>query len=150
MIASKNLAADTTCGLSSALMNPKSPNPIDLTVGSRIRTRRLLVGMSQEKLAEVLEVTFQQVQKYEKGTNRVSASRLHRIAGALGVDVQYFFSGHPDGGRPSEAGAFIDTFLADRDGVELAKAFITVSDPTMRRAIVELVRAAGVRPATAA
>ena len=131
--------------LSFATMNPKSPNPIDLTVGSRIRTRRLLVGMSQEKLAELLAVTFQQVQKYEKGTNRVSASRLHRIAGALGVDVQYFFSGHNGDVPQSEAGAFIDTFLADRDGVELAKAFVAVADPAMRRAIVELVRAAGVR-----
>jgi transcriptional regulator with XRE-family HTH domain len=128
-------------------MNPKSPNPIDVTVGSRIRTRRLLVGMSQEKLADMLEVTFQQVQKYEKGTNRVSASRLHRIAGALGVEVQYFFSGHNGAGvRQSEAGAFLDTFLADREGVELAKAFITVADPAMRRAIVELVRAAGSHP----
>jgi transcriptional regulator with XRE-family HTH domain len=73
----------------------KNPNPIDRHVGSRVRMRRMIVGMSQEKLGEALEVTFQQVQKYEKGTNRMRASRLQQIAKVLGVPIEFFFEGAP-------------------------------------------------------
>ena len=73
--------------------NKKKPNPIDIHVGSRIRLRRTMLGMSQEKLGESLGITFQQIQKYEKGTNRVSASKLHQIAVFLGVDISELFEG---------------------------------------------------------
>src|SRR5919199_818756 len=76
----------------------KAPNPIDKHVGSRVRMRRMLIGMSQEKLGEALGLTFQQVQKYEKGTNRIGASRLHRIANVLGVAIDFFYEGAPHGG----------------------------------------------------
>ena len=77
--------------------NKKKPNPIDIHVGSRIRLRRTMLGMSQEKLGEALGITFQQIQKYEKGTNRVGASRLQAISGILNVPVSFFFEDAPDG-----------------------------------------------------
>src|SRR5918911_3890216 len=75
----------------------KAPNPIDRHVGSRVRMRRMLIGMSQEKLGEALGLTFQQVQKYEKGTNRIGASRLHRITNVLDVPIDFFYEGAPHG-----------------------------------------------------
>src|SRR5437868_10904520 len=77
------------------VMIKKAPNPIDKHVGSRVRMRRVLIGMSQEKLGEALSLTFQQVQKYEKGTNRIGASRLQQISNILGVPVSFFFDGSP-------------------------------------------------------
>ena len=76
--------------------NARKPNPIDIHVGSRVRFRRMLLGMSQEKLGELLGLTFQQVQKYEKGINRIGASRLFEIANVLGVNVQFFYDDAPD------------------------------------------------------
>jgi transcriptional regulator with XRE-family HTH domain len=129
----------------------RRPNPIDAHVGSRVRLRRMLLGMSQEKLGERLGLTFQQVQKYEKGVNRIGASRLFDLAQILGVPVQFFYEEAPTSAaahaeaapgfaeRPSES--YVIEFLASREGLELNKAFMRVSDARTRRAIVELVRA---------
>jgi transcriptional regulator with XRE-family HTH domain len=123
----------------------KTPNPIDKYVGSRIRMRRLLIGMSQEKLGDAIGLTFQQVQKYEKGTNRVGASRLQQISSALGVTPGFFFEGVPNAGnerRANEADAmpnYVSDFLATADGLALIKSFIRISSPKARRAIVALV-----------
>ncbi len=127
----------------------RRPNPIDVHVGSRVRFRRMLLGMSQEKLGQKLGLTFQQVQKYEKGINRIGASRLFDLAQVLGVSVQFFYEEAPAGEvhhlaadgfaeRPDEH--TIVEFLRSRDGLELNKAFVRISDTRARRAIVELVR----------
>lgn len=126
-------------------------NPIDAHVGSRVRLRRMLLGMSQERLGEQLGLTFQQVQKYEKGVNRIGASRLFELAQILGVPVQFFYEEAPTATsgraaaapgfaeRPTES--FVIDFLGSREGLELNKAFMRISDARTRRAIVELVRA---------
>ena len=123
----------------------KAPNPIDRYVGSRVRMRRMLIGMSQEKLGEALGLTFQQVQKYEKGTNRIGASRLHRIASVLGVQVEFFYDGAPHantgGGGFAEAQSqtYVSDFLTTSEGVQLVKAFLEIKDPKVRRKLVELI-----------
>lgn len=128
-------------------MTKKSPNPIDKHVGSRVRMRRMMINMSQEKLGEKLGITFQQIQKYEKGTNRIGASRLQQIANVLGVPVGFFFEGAPvpDGSAKgfSEAAspAYVSDFLATSDGLALTKAFMKVTDSKVRRRIVDLVEA---------
>jgi transcriptional regulator with XRE-family HTH domain len=129
------------------VITKKTPNPIDRHVGSRVRMRRMMVSMSQEKLGERLGITFQQVQKYEKGTNRIGASRLHQIASILGVPVAFFYEGAP-GGDAADAGfaeggnpAYVSDFMATSEGLALAKAFMKVSDPKVRRRIVDLVEA---------
>ena len=127
----------------------KIPNPIDRHVGSRVRMRRVLVGMSQEKLGEALSLTFQQVQKYEKGTNRIGASRLQQISRILGVPVEYFFEGAPQSQDRIAANGFgevsdttyVADFLATNEGVQLNKAFVRIKDPKLRRKVVELVSA---------
>jgi transcriptional regulator with XRE-family HTH domain len=127
----------------------RRPNPIDIHVGSRVRFRRMLLGMSQEKLGEKLGLTFQQIQKYEKGVNRIGASRLFDLAQVLGVPVQFFYEEAPagehqglmaDGFAESSAEGSIVEFLRSRDGLELNKAFVRISDAKARRAIVDLVR----------
>jgi transcriptional regulator with XRE-family HTH domain len=124
-------------------------NPIDVHVGSRVRFRRMLLGMSQEKLGEKLGLTFQQIQKYEKGINRIGASRLFDLAQVLGVPVQFFYEEAPvgeqsqlvaDGFAEKQAENSIVEFLRSRDGLELNKAFVRISDAKARRAIVDLVR----------
>jgi transcriptional regulator with XRE-family HTH domain len=128
-------------------MTKKSPNPIDKHVGSRVRMRRMMINMSQEKLGEKLGITFQQIQKYEKGTNRVGASRLQQIANVLGVPVGFFFEGAPSvesssgGFTESASPAYVSDFLATSDGLALTKAFMKVSDSKIRRRIVDLVEA---------
>ncbi|WP_029032867.1 helix-turn-helix domain-containing protein [Salinarimonas rosea] len=129
----------------------KSPNPIDKHVGSRVRMRRMMVGMSQEKLGEALGLTFQQVQKYEKGTNRIGASRLHQIASILGVQVEFFYEGAPQiEGAPPPVGdglsepptpAYVSDFLSTSDGLHLMRAFVRVRDAKVRKRIVDLVEA---------
>ena len=120
----------------------KGPSPIDIHVGSRMRIRRMALGMSQEKLARGLGLTFQQVQKYEKGANRMGSSRLQHAADVLGVAVPFFFEGaggglyQPDGSAPSPA--YIDNFVASEEGLRLAKAFMRLR-PAVRRRIVDLV-----------
>jgi len=127
----------------------RRPNPIDIHVGSRVRFRRMLLGMSQEKLGQKLGLTFQQVQKYEKGINRIGASRLFDLAQVLGVSVEFFYEEAPAGDAPSytpdgltdkaDETTIVD-FLRSRDGLELNKAFVRITDPKARRAIVDLVR----------
>lgn len=126
-------------------MTRRDPNYIDVHVGNRIRMRRQLIGMSQEKLGELLGITFQQVQKYEKGANRISASRLYFSAKILGVPVQFFFDDLPgvEGhGGLSEAREE-DTILAslmNAEGVSLAKAFRDVDSSTKRKLIASIAR----------
>jgi transcriptional regulator with XRE-family HTH domain len=120
----------------------KSPNPIDKHVGSRVRMRRMMLSMSQEKLGDALGLTFQQVQKYEKGTNRIGASRLQQISKILQVPVSFFFEGGPEsagefGEAPSPA--YVSDFLATSDGLALTKAFMRIDSPKLRRRIVDLV-----------
>jgi transcriptional regulator with XRE-family HTH domain len=125
----------------------KAPNPIDKHVGSRVRMRRMMLNMSQEKLGDALGLTFQQVQKYEKGTNRIGASRLQQISNILQVPVEFFFDGaqHVVGGPRSDgfadapSPAYVADFLASSDGLALTKAFMRISDLKLRRRIVDLV-----------
>jgi transcriptional regulator with XRE-family HTH domain len=126
-------------------MVKKAPNPIDKHVGSRVRMRRMMLGMSQEKLGDALDLTFQQVQKYEKGTNRIGASRLQQISHILQVPVSFFFEGAPNlTGRPEGMGeapspAYVSDFLATSDGLALTKSFMRIKDSKLRRRIVDLV-----------
>ncbi len=130
-------------------MAGKKPNPVDQHVGSRVRLRRMLLGMSQERLGESMGLTFQQVQKYEKGVNRIGASRLFQISKILDVPVQFFFEEAPhsgDGTQPRGLGepdseAFILEFLNSREGLELNRAFVKIADPKVRKSVVDLVRA---------
>ncbi len=125
----------------------RRPNPVDVHVGGRIRTRRRVMRISQEGLAEVLGLTFQQVQKYERGANRVSSSKLFAIAAALQVPVGYFFEGLPDTGRQDlDAGDFgsgetVHAFLSTTEGLELARRFPRIPTKALRKQILELVRA---------
>jgi transcriptional regulator with XRE-family HTH domain len=125
-------------------MTRRDPNYIDVHVGSRIRMRRQLINMSQERLGELLGITFQQVQKYEKGTNRISASRIFYAAKTLGVPVQFFFDGLPgvdaDGGLNDSAGDEFAASMMTPEGVQLAKVFKDAHTPTTRKLIVSLAR----------
>src|ERR1700746_3421952 len=126
-------------------MATKAPNPVDKYVGSRVRMRRIMLGMSQEKLGEALGLTFQQVQKYEKGTNRVGGSRLQQISEILQVPVSFLFEGGPGGmigsNGLSEAPspAYVSYFLATSEGLALTRAFTRIADSKLRRSIVDLV-----------
>jgi len=132
----------------------KIPNPTDKYVGSRVRMRRMMLGMSQEKLADALGLTFQQIQKYEKGTNRISASRLQAISQILDVPVHFFFEGAPasakgvHGAHGDAAGfgensspSYVTDFLTTSDGLALVKAFVKIKDSSLRRSIVRMVEA---------
>jgi transcriptional regulator with XRE-family HTH domain len=133
--------------LVSERMAGKKPNPVDQHVGSRVRLRRMLLGMSQERLGESMGLTFQQVQKYEKGANRIGASRLQQIANTLQVPVSDFFENAPGtSGKLKIADASLDyttKFMASADGVALCKAFMNIKDSALRRRIVALVEALG-------
>jgi transcriptional regulator with XRE-family HTH domain len=124
----------------------KDPNPIDVFVGSRVRMRRLMIGLSQEKLADGLGITFQQVQKYEKGTNRIGASRLQAIADILGVHPSFFFQ-EDDKAELRETAADIhesheiSSFVASKEGIALNRAFLKIADPLLRKRIISLVAA---------
>lgn len=129
----------------------RKPNPMDIHVGSRVRLRRMVIGMSQEKLGEKMGLTFQQIQKYEKGTNRIGASRLHQLSQIMDVPVGFFFEDAPlhanrsvsahAGFAESKTEAFLLDFLNSRDGLELNRAFVKITDPKVRKRVVELVRA---------
>lgn len=130
----------------------RRPNPIDIHVGSRVRLQRMLRGISQEKLGERLGLTFQQVQKYEKGVNRIGASRLFDLARVLGVPIQFFYDDAPSSEphMPAQPGmaesgpdAYVFEFLNSREGLELNRAFARITDAKKRRAVVDLVRAMG-------
>lgn len=130
-------------------LSSRRPNPIDIHVGGRVRLRRMLLGMSQEKLGERLGLTFQQIQKYEKGVNRIGASRLFDMAHVLGVPVQFFYEEAPTGVTPGtidqgfsdrSADSSLFEFLNSREGVELNRAFLRITDNKVRRSIIDLVR----------
>lgn len=122
----------------------RSPNPVDVHVGSRVRLRRLLLGMSQEKLGDELGVTFQQVQKYERGANRIGASRLYRVSRVLQVPIGFFFEGleaAPVAGfADGDQTPLIDDFINSPEGVALAAAFARIREPAVRRKLLELAR----------
>jgi transcriptional regulator with XRE-family HTH domain len=122
----------------------KSPNATDKHVGARVRMRRLMLSMSQTNLGEAVGLTFQQIQKYEKGINRIGAGRLQQLAHILQVPVHFFFEGLPQVSGSSEEGAaplpvYIDDFLATSDGLSLTKSFLRIKNPKLRRSIVDLV-----------
>jgi transcriptional regulator with XRE-family HTH domain len=136
-------------------MVKKAPNPIDKHVGSRVRMRRMMLGMSQEKLGDALGLTFQQVQKYEKGTNRIGASRLQQISLILQVPVSFFFEGAPtppgmgSGFAEDASPEYVQSTLSTSDGLALVKAFSKIESARLRRRVVDLVEemAGGEKPA---
>ncbi len=126
-------------------MTKRDPNFVDAHVGNRVRLRRQLIGMSQEKLGELLGITFQQVQKYEKGSNRVSASRLHMMSKVLNVPIQFFFEGLQD---PNDTGGFAEgganpviDVCATPEGVQLAKIMADINNPAHRKMLVAIAKA---------
>jgi len=126
-------------------VDEKHPNPIDLHVGGKVRLRRKFLGLSQESLADHIGLTFQQVQKYERGANRISASKLFEIAAILKKPVEYFFAGYSEAElaedfNESESEKSIHEFLMTPEGVELAASFPRIQSPKHRRKILELVR----------
>lgn len=130
-----------------------APNPVDIHVGARVRLRRTLLGMSQEKLGEAIGLTFQQVQKYERGANRVGASRLYDLSRVLDVPVSFFFDDMPDEissksvHERREMSESPDPFDNDpmnrRETLELVRAYYRIADPNQRKKIFELVKAMG-------
>ncbi len=129
-------------------MIDKVPNPVDVHVGARVRLRRLMMQMSQDRLGDKLGVTFQQVQKYERGANRVSASRLWGMAEILDVPIQYFFEGIKEqsaaaGFAEGDETPMVYDFINSTDGVQLASAYSRIADPKIRRQVLQLVRALG-------
>jgi len=124
----------------------KVPNPTDKHVGSRVRMRRMMLSMSQQKLADGLGLTFQQVQKYERGANRIGASRLQQISHLLQVPIAFFFEGAPNVSAPPGSNgsalsmAQIDEFVSDLDGLRLIRAFMRIDNAAVRRRIVMLVQ----------
>jgi transcriptional regulator with XRE-family HTH domain len=132
----------------------EKPNPIDVHVGGRVRLRRTLLGMSQERLGEALGLTFQQVQKYERGTNRIGASRLYRVSQVLDVPVSYFFdeinaetAQAAGAAAPGETAAFEPAparegeTMMRRETLELVRAYYRISDPRIRRRLFDLTKA---------
>jgi len=124
------------------------PNPVDVHVGSRVRLRRTLLGMSQEKLGDALGLTFQQVQKYERGANRIGASRLYDLSRVLDVPVSYFFDEFGDqpavlgtGAGEESAEAFQPNPMMKRETLELVRAYLRIADPQIKRRVFELTKA---------
>ena len=119
------------------------PSPVDVHVGKKVKERRLILGMSQDKLAKELELTFQQVQKYERGTNRISASRLHDLSRILGSSISSFFEGMtPERGLSDNAQEpFAANPLEKRETLELIRAYYRIQDSTVRKRIFEMVKA---------
>ncbi len=128
----------------------EGPNPIDVHVGARLRLRRTLLGLSQEKLGEAVGITFQQLQKYERGSNRISASRLYNLAQVLNVPVSFFFDDMPPSeedivkgapAQPTETDEFES--MARRETLELVRAYYRIADPSVRKRTFDLVKALG-------
>ena len=141
--------------------NKRAPHPMDIHVGSRVRLRRMMQGISQDKLGEELDLTFQQIQKYEKGVNRIGAARLYDIARVLGVPVQFFYDDFGDG--PETMIGFAETnpqadgdkadfleVLSTPEGMQLCRAFAGIKDYQVRRRVLDLVKALGEEAATKA
>ncbi len=125
------------------------PSPIDVHVGARVRLRRTLLGMSQEKLGEALGLTFQQVQKYERGINRIGASRLFDLSRVLDVPISFFFDDMPDalgGSRGLMRGGDLPTDLGEddtlhrRETLELVRAYYRINDPAVRKRVFDLIK----------
>jgi transcriptional regulator with XRE-family HTH domain len=123
------------------LVMTKKANPIDGQVGNRVRIRRMLIGMSQEKLGDLLGLTFQQVQKYEKGINRIGAGRLFEIARILDVPIDFFYDGvGPPSDGVGEARAPVMEFVSSTEGLQLSLAFMKIRDPKVRKRVLDLVK----------
>ena len=134
------------------MANKKKPNPIDVHVGSRVRLRRMMLGMSQEKLGAALGLTFQQVQKYERGTNRIGSSRLYQLSRILDVPVSFFFDDMPGEVAQKHAGmsedqqtSFDQEDLSKRETLELVRAYYRIQQPSVRKRVFELVKSLGVQ-----
>ena len=124
----------------------RGPAPADVRIGDRIRARRMMLGMSQTDLGTAVDVTFQQIQKYERGINRVSASTMERLAGALGVPITYFFDGHPpDNGQGHGSEVDLTAFLATAEGFALCKAFQHIESQATRSAVINLLQGMGTK-----
>jgi transcriptional regulator with XRE-family HTH domain len=130
------------------MADDKRPHPIDVHVGGRVRLRRTMLGMSQDKLADSLGLTFQQIQKYEKGVNRIGASRVFEMSRILGVPIQFFFDDYDaETGRsygfaeagPDDGAAMME-LLNSPEGVQLCKHFASITDPKIRKRVLELVK----------
>ena len=128
--------------------HPRGPDPIDLHVGTQVRARRILLGLSQEKLAEGLGITFQQVQKYERGSNRISASRLYNMAQLLDVPITYFYEG-VDGGKRSSRGdqpvtltdsEFPDDMMRRKETLSLLRHYYSIQDTGLRQRFSDLLK----------
>ena len=119
----------------------KKANPIDAQVGNRVRIRRMLIGMSQEKLGDLLGLTFQQVQKYEKGVNRIGAGRLFEIARILGVPIDFFYDGVASSAETLVSAAPpVMEFVSSGEGLQLSLAFMKIKDPKVRKRVLDLVK----------
>jgi len=118
----------------------KQVNPIDIQVGNRVRIRRMLIGMSQEKLGDMLGLTFQQVQKYEKGVNRIGAGRLFEVARILNVPVDFFYEGVSAAVQVESDGAPVMEFVSSGEGLQLALAFMKIKDIKVRKRMLDLVK----------
>jgi len=136
-------------------MGSAIPNPVDVHVGSRVRLRRTLLGMSQEKVGDAVGLTFQQIQKYERGTNRIGSSRLYQFSQILDVPVSFFFDGMPPesaavgrGLREGESQPFAQDQLTRRETLELVRAYYRIADPKVRARIFDLVKSIAAAKAT--
>ena len=124
-------------------MPKKQANPVDVQVGNRVRIRRMLIGMSQERLGELLGLTFQQVQKYEKGINRIGAGRLFDVSRILGVPIEYFYEGAQLSGQAGfaeEGTPPVMEFVSSGEGLQLSLAFMKIKDPKVRKRVLDLVK----------
>ena len=128
-------------------MPKKQANPIDIQVGNRVRIRRMLIGMSQERLGDLLGLTFQQVQKYEKGVNRIGAGRLFEVSRILNVPVDFFYeglgkelTGQPGMGEPDGAAPPVMEFVSSGEGLQLSLAFMKIKDAKVRKRVLDLVK----------
>jgi transcriptional regulator with XRE-family HTH domain len=122
-------------------LNMNGPDPVDIYVGSRVRLRRTVLGMSQERLAEQLGITFQQVQKYENASNRIGASRLYAISNILSVPVSYLYDGYQaDASAVSEEISEFDRHMNSKESIELVKSYYKVQDEKVRKKLLELVK----------
>lgn len=138
-------------------MEDHGPHPVDIHVGARVRLRRMLKGLSQEKLADALGITFQQVQKYEKGANRIGASRLFDLSRVLDVGVAYFFDDYESAGsslgfaEPGTSAPMDDMdVMSQRETLDLVRAYYQIPDKTVRKSVIELVRSLAKKAGTAA
>ena len=127
-------------------------DPVDVHVGSRVRLRRTLLGMSQEKLGNAVSLTFQQIQKYERGSNRIGSSRLYQFSQVLQVPISFFFDDMPDEARSpglAEAGpSYEDEGFSRRETLELVRAYYRISDANMRKRLFDLIKAVAQTSAT--